>query len=161
MPPGQCGSAQGPIDSRRLFSRISAMVLAEPFFTGRASLHLVKWSDNTKMLVLPLGVEVSGPTKSMESTCQGRPACSLCLFLFRTGLLCLTGWHASHEFTSWLVPSWLSFQCHCAPVCGPPTPLASLMTLDTTPATFHLDPLVFLSLTTLPSPPYEARGSAI
>ena len=79
------------------------MVSAEPFCTGRASLHLVKWSDNTKILVLPLGVGVSGPTKSMESTCQGRPACSLCLFLLGTGLLCLVAWHASHEFTSLLM----------------------------------------------------------
>ena len=84
-------------------SSVSAMVSTDPFCTGRTSLHLVKWPDSTSMLVFPFGVGESGPTRSMESTCQGRPACIPCLFLFGKGLLCLAAWQASHVFTNLLI----------------------------------------------------------
>ena len=80
----QCVSARKFPSSRRL-SRVCAMVYADLFCTGRVSLHLVKWSDSTSILVISLGVGVSGPTRSMKSTCQSQPVCSRCLFLFKTG----------------------------------------------------------------------------
>ena len=66
---------------------------------GRASRQQVKWSDNTRMLMFPLGVGGNGPTISNDTTCQGLPACSLCPLEFATGLLCFAAWQTSHELT--------------------------------------------------------------
>lgn len=41
------------------------------FGSAIASLHLVRWSDITRMVALPLLVALIGPTKPIYSNCQG------------------------------------------------------------------------------------------
>ena len=55
------------------------------------------------MFVFPLSVGGKGPTISKDTTCQGLPACSLCLCGLTVCLPCFAAWQTSQEFTSLLV----------------------------------------------------------
>ena len=144
---------------------VSDIVSADPFDTGTAFLHLVKWSESTSMVMFFLGVGVNGPTRSTDSTCQSRPACSLCRFLFGTGLLCLAAWPALLAFTSHRISAvipgqnhFLSRLCLCGPAYEPPTPLTPSASSSTPPSIWFQNPLDSLSSALLLSSSCVARG---
>ena len=59
----------------------------------------MKWSTNTSIQRLPLAVSGIGPTKSIATFCQGRPACSLCFPCAPLVPPCLAAWQISQLLT--------------------------------------------------------------
>lgn len=61
-----------------------------------SSLHLVKWSNYTKMVVFLFTIVVKGPTKSTDSTCQGLLASRYFLCSLLVIAPCFADWHTSY-----------------------------------------------------------------
>lgn len=72
------------------------------------SLYLVKWFENTKMVVFIFLVGVKGSTKSINSTCEGLPANRSCLCPLLVVALCLENLHSLQECSNHVMSAALS-----------------------------------------------------
>lgn len=78
-------------------SGASATTSSVPLGSEMVFLHLVKKSDNTRVVVLLFLVAVKGPTKFTDNTCQSLPAKRRCLWAVLAVVPCLpTGTLRTH-----------------------------------------------------------------